>query len=66
MKTTFSTFLGLIAALTMYSQNPYLLVEAVDNNNFEGGDTYRVYLQLTEEDQSVHAIFGEGEDLVEI
>lgn len=58
--------MALLAAFSMFSQSPYLLVEAVENNDFEGGDTYRVYLQLANQDLSLHAIFGEGDDALNI
>ena len=66
MKTTFSTCMALFIALGMYSQSPYLVVESVGNDNFEGGNTYKVYLQFTDEDQSLHAIFGDVNDQIQI
>jgi len=66
MKTTFSTCMALFIALGMYSQSPYLVVESVDNDSFEGGNTYKVYLQFTDEDQSLHAIFGDVNDQIQI
>lgn len=66
MKTTFSTCMALFLALTMYSQSPYLVVESVDNDDFEGGNTYKVYLQFTDEDQTLHAVFGDVNDQIQI
>lgn len=45
-----------------HAQSPSLIVEEVDNLEMVPGNTYRIYMQLPEEGQSVHALFADDDD----
>ncbi|MEZ4800687.1 MAG: T9SS type A sorting domain-containing protein [Flavobacteriales bacterium] len=61
MKSILLSGLAIAASLQMAANDPQFIVEKVDNNGLVAGNTYRVYVQLQDEGQSVHAVWGDLE-----
>lgn len=65
MKQLVVALMLICTAFAAKADDPTLIVERVETA-FTGGTTYRVYIQLTEEDQTVHAVFGDQTTPIEI
>lgn len=62
-----SLCLALVAgALSSQAQFKELVVEEIDNQGLVPGKTYRIYAQMEAEGDVVDAIFGDGDDVLEI
>jgi hypothetical protein len=60
--------LGLLVATAFSTQAQFqsLVVEEVDNQGEVPGRTYRVYAQMTAEGDVIDAVFGDGQDVLEV
>jgi len=60
--------LGLLVATAFPTQAQFqsLVVEEVDNQGEVPGRTYRVYAQMTAEGDVIDAVFGDGQDVLEV
>ena len=60
--------LGVLVLATLSSQAQFksLVVEEIDNGGEVPGRTYRVYAQMTAEGDVIDAVFGDGEDVLEV
>lgn len=61
MKSILLSGLAIAASLQIAANNPQFIVEKVSNNGVVGGNTYRVYIQLQDDGQTVHAVWGDLE-----
>ena len=57
---------ALAIALSSTAQFKGIVVEEVDNKGIVPGKTYRIYAQMEAEGDVVDAIFGDGEDYLEV
>lgn len=57
---------GLLVASLSHAQFKELVVEEVDNQGAVPGRTYRVYAQMEAEGDVIDAVFGDGEDYLEV
>lgn len=62
----FLACLGLIAATSASAQFQSLVVEEVNNRGLVPGKTYRIYAQMEAEGDVIDAVFGDGEDYLEV
>lgn len=60
------TICAALCAVSADAQFKELVVEEVDNGGVVPGKTYRIYAQMTAEGDVVDAIFGDGEDFLNI
>lgn len=51
--------IALLAGTFAFAQNANLVVQKVDNGGLVSGNTFRVYVQLTNDNHSLHAVFGD-------
>lgn len=66
MKKIFSIVCAVCLAFAAGATDAQLLVQKVDNGGIVPGNTYRVYVHLTDANKDVHAIFGDATDPLSI
>ena len=62
----FLAALGLLVATTATAQFKKLVVEEVNNRRTAPGKTYRIYAQMEAEGDVIDAVFGDGDDFLEV
>jgi len=66
MKKIVVLFAACIASLAAFSQVKGVVVEEVDNAGAVAGRTYRIYIELTNDSDAVHMIYGDANHPLEI
>jgi hypothetical protein len=66
MKYIFSLAATMLFAFSASASNVELVVESVDNGGVVEGNTYRVYAVLPSSQHSLHAIFADGEHMLNV
>ena len=66
MKNLFALTAAVLFGFSAAASNVQLVVQAVDNGDAVPGNTYRVYAELPSNQHSLHAIFADGEHLLNV
>ena len=66
MKNLFALTAAVVFGLTAAASNVQLVVQAVDNGGAVNGNTYRIYAELPSSQHSLHAIFADGEHMLNV
>ena len=66
MKNLVTLIMASLFSTAMFANNAQLVVEKVDNGDAVPGNTYRVYVQLINDAQSIHAVFGDDQNSLSI
>ena len=66
MKNLFALTAAVVFGFSAAASNVQLVVEAVDNGGAVNGNTYRIYAELPSSQHSLHAIFADGEHMLNV
>ena len=66
MKNLFALTAAVLFGFSAAASNVQLVVQAVDNGGAVNGNTYRIYAELPSSQHSLHAIFADGEHMLNI
>ena len=66
MKNLFALTAAVVFGFSAAASNVQLVVQAVDNGGAVNGNTYRIYAELPSSQHSLHAIFADGEHLLNV
>jgi hypothetical protein len=66
MKNLFALTAAVVFGFSAAASNVQLVVQAVDNGGAVNGNTYRIYAELPSSQHSIHAIFADGEHMLNV